>query len=119
VRATTPQVRQQAPVFASAPDLPLAMPTAAFTPIAPAATTGSRHAQPAAPPAGDVAPPAPLGGIGSGIASATGGAGAPAGVALAILVFLMLAPCLRYGRVRLAPAHWRPVTFVSLLERPG
>jgi hypothetical protein len=54
-----------------------------------------------------------------GSASATAAATAAAAGALAILVFLLLAPCLRYGRARLAPAHWRPVVFVSLLERPG
>jgi hypothetical protein len=50
----------------------------------------------------------------AGAATATAG-----GVALALLGFLLLLPCLRFSRVQLAPAHWRPVAFVSLLERPG
>jgi hypothetical protein len=62
-------------------------------------------------------PPAPAGATSSAVASA---ASATAGAtALAILGFLLLLPCLRYGRLRLAPARWRPVVFVSLLERPG
>jgi hypothetical protein len=55
--------------------------------------------------------------VGSG-ASAASGAASSAG-ALAILFAFLLVPCVVYGRVVLAPARWRPVLFVSLLERPG
>jgi hypothetical protein len=37
----------------------------------------------------------------------------------AVLLAFCFAPCLRYGKVVLASARWRPVLFVSLLERPG
>jgi hypothetical protein len=105
---------RERPATTPATQLPTTTPAvAAFTPPA---TTNVRDAQPATPPANDVAPTAPSGGFSTAAASA----GSSGGVAaFAILFFLLLAPCLRYGRVRLAPAHWRPVSFVSLLERPG
>ena len=65
----------------------------------------------------DLPAPAPAGTAGTGAAAAAGAASAAA--AMAILFFLLLVPCLRYGRVVLASARWRPVLFVSLLERPG
>jgi hypothetical protein len=37
----------------------------------------------------------------------------------AVLLVFCFAPCLRYGKVVLTPAHWRPLLFLSLLERPG
>jgi hypothetical protein len=40
-------------------------------------------------------------------------------VFFAVLLAFCFAPCLRYGKVVLASARWRPVLFVSLLERPG
>ena len=40
-------------------------------------------------------------------------------LALGLLLVLFSLPCLRYGTLRLTPARWRPVLFVSLLERPG
>ncbi len=63
------------------------------------------------------ASPAPAGPSGIGFS----GSFAPPGTAsfLAVLLALCLAPCLRYGKVVLMPARWRPVLFVSLLERPG
>jgi hypothetical protein len=60
--------------------------------------------------------PPPVGSVGGGSAAA---AAVASSAALAILFVLLLVPCLRYGRVVLAPARWRPVLFVSLLERPG
>ena len=63
------------------------------------------------------ASPAPSGPTGIGF---SGSFAPPAtGSVLALLLALCLAPCLRYGRVVLLPARWRPVLFVSLLERPG
>lgn len=90
------------------------------TPFSPAAATqlagsatirhesGTRQAgaeQPAAPPVG--------------VAAAAAATTTASATALAILFLLLLVPCLRYGRVALAPARWRSVLFVSLLERPG
>jgi hypothetical protein len=63
------------------------------------------------------APPTPTGAPGSGVS----GSFSPPSTALflALLTALIFIPCLRYGRLVLAPARWRPVLFVSLLERPG
>jgi hypothetical protein len=43
----------------------------------------------------------------------------PPMVVAAILVALLCLSMLGFGRLTLAPARWRPVAFVSLLERPG
>jgi hypothetical protein len=60
-------------------------------------------------------PTPPAGAVGSaGAGFASSGAGA-----LAILFVFLVVLCLRYGRVVLTPVRWRPVLFVSLLERPG
>jgi hypothetical protein len=42
----------------------------------------------------------------------------PVAVAAILVLFLGLS-LVRFGRVADAPARWRPVAFVSLLERPG
>jgi hypothetical protein len=62
-------------------------------------------------------PPAPLGALGGGIAGSF--SPPPTELFLAILMAFTCMPCLRYGRVVLAAARWRPVLFLSLLERPG
>jgi hypothetical protein len=61
------------------------------------------------------APPTPTGAPGPGVSGSF--SPPPAGLFLALLTALFFIPCLRYGRVVLAPARWRPVLFVSLLER--
>jgi hypothetical protein len=57
-------------------------------------------------------------GISSVGASAFAPVPPPVAVA-AILVLFMGLSLVRFGRVANAPARWRPVAFVSLLERPG
>ena len=73
------------------------------------AATTDMPATPATP-----APPAPSG---VGFSGSFGSSGT--GFLFAVLLAFCLAPCLRYGKVALIPARWRPVLFVSLLERPG
>jgi hypothetical protein len=92
-------------------------PPAANNLAAAATSSATAHAGGPSPPLTELPAPAPVGAVGSG-GSATSAAASSAG-ALAILFILLLVPCLRYGRVELAPARWRPVLFVSLLERPG
>jgi hypothetical protein len=77
----------------------------------PIAATTDMPATPATP-----APPAPAP-SGVGFSGSFGSSGA--GFLFAVLLAFCLAPCLRYGKVALIPARWRPVLFVSLLERPG
>ena len=106
----------------------LSLPLTAAVPIEPRwATTAAApqvssppHARGAKPgPAGgtDQVPPAPGGGSGSGASASS--AGTSTGLALGLLLVLLTLPCLRFGTLQLAPARWRPVLFVSLLERPG
>ena len=82
-----------------------------------AARSGAPAQHTAAPATGAPATPAPSGPSGIGFS----GSFAPPGTAffLAVLLAFCLTPCLRYGKVVLMPARWRPVLFVSLLERPG
>jgi hypothetical protein len=63
------------------------------------------------------APPTPTGAPGGGVSGSF--SPPPPALFLALLTTLFCIPCMRYGRVVLAPARWRPVLFVSLLERPG
>jgi len=63
------------------------------------------------------APTTPFGGLGGGVSGSF--SPPPPAVFVALLIAFFCVPCLRYGRVVLAPARWRPVLFVSLLERPG
>jgi hypothetical protein len=57
-------------------------------------------------------------------AASSGGASgvpgpAPPGAVAAILAALSLAAAFLFARLLSAPARWRPVLFVSLIERPG
>jgi hypothetical protein len=81
------------------------------TPPAPPHKARTRQAPPA------LFVPPPVGAVASGASAASGAVSSTAG--LAILSMFLLVPCLVYCRVLLAPARWRPVLFVSLLERPG
>ena len=85
---------------------------AATSPTIPSLTSAAQ-----APAAPTDAPSSPFGAIGTGLS----GSFSPPSTALflAILMALFCLPYLRYGKVVLAPARWRPVLFVSLLERPG
>jgi hypothetical protein len=80
----------------------------------PASDSGRRGS--ASPVAAPSAPPAFTGGSTGG----TGGSAPPppgaVGLAVAALA-LLLAGC--FSRLLCAPARWRPVFFVSLIERPG
>ena len=80
-------------------------------------TTPSLTSAAQAPVAPTDAPSTPFGAPGGGL---SGSFSPPStGLFLALLMALFCLPCLRYGRVVLAPARSRPVLFVSLLERPG
>jgi hypothetical protein len=61
------------------------------------------------------------GGAGAGSSSAFGGSagGWSGGFAALFVAFTALALCVAGARVSPAPARWRPVAFISLLERPG
>jgi hypothetical protein len=99
---------------------PLSSPAASLPSSVQTATAGGSDRPAAA--SVEPAPAAPASGglAGSGgFATAAAGASAAAGVAAALLLILVFAPCLGYGRVAVRPARWRPVLFVSLLERPG
>jgi hypothetical protein len=65
--------------------------------------------------------PGSPGGAGAGSSSAFGGSagGWSGGFAALFVVFTALALCVAGSRVSPAPARWRPVAFISLLERPG
>jgi hypothetical protein len=66
------------------------------------------------------APGAPGAPAGAGPSSAFGGAsgGSPGGLALLVLSFVTLVLGASY-RLSLGPAVYRPLAFISLLERPG
>ena len=84
-----------------------------------AATTERRSAPDGslAPDGNSDAPSSLLGAIGSGSA---GSFSPPStGLFLALLLTLFCLPCLRYGRIVLAPARCGSAPFLSLLERPG
>jgi hypothetical protein len=90
---------------------------AALRADAPTSGAASARSDADPPQAAARAPSAPLGALGSGIS----GSFSPPSTALflALLALLFCMPCLLYGKFVLAPARWRPVLFVSLLERPG
>jgi hypothetical protein len=63
--------------------------------------------------------PAGLAGGGSGSGVAASAPAPPPGAVTAVLVILLCLSTALFGRLVLASARWRPVAFVSLLERPG
>jgi hypothetical protein len=81
-------------------------------PAAGATTRTAGHSAPSAPGA--------PGGAGTGSSSAFGGTGGGSfgGFGAVLLSFFVLALCAS-SRLLLTPAVWRPVAFISLLERPG
>jgi len=63
--------------------------------------------------------PAGVAGAGSGSGAAASAPVPPPGAVTAVLVLLLCLSTAVFGRLVLASARWRPVAFVSLLERPG
>jgi hypothetical protein len=107
----------QAPAHSFGSDVPAALLQAdPFSgSVSPTGSSPRSSVRPTEAPASPSSPPS--GPLGIGFS----GSFAPPATALflAVLLALCFAPCLRYGKVVLASARWRPVLFVSLLERPG
>jgi hypothetical protein len=66
-------------------------------------------------PAGQEAPPAGVGAVPAGAASS----GFAPTLFFAVLMSLLTLAAMWFGRLRIAPAVWRSVAVVSLIERPG
>jgi hypothetical protein len=95
------------------------LPEAAVSPPRAGLLEGPMHdaAHPgSAAPAAPVAPPAVSGGSAGGIGGSGPAPPGAVGMAAAALALLM-AGC--FSRLLHTPARWRPVLFVSLIERPG
>jgi hypothetical protein len=95
-------------------DLRTAMSAPAGAPTAPAKAAGSTSQPPV--------PPAPPGSPDSPKSPGAGGSSSGGGFSLILLALLVSfggLAALFFQRLTLAPAPWRPVAFVSLLERPG
>ena len=65
------------------------------------------------------APPAPQAPLTGASGTGSGGGISFSTAFVAVLLALLLLASTRWSRLVLAPASWRPVAFVWLLERPG
>jgi hypothetical protein len=89
-----------------------ALTTAWYTTVPPAASAGNGTAA-------AVALPAPQGPAQSSGSAAAGLSGAISSALFALLVSFAAVALTRFARLSLAPARWRPLAFVAVIERPG
>ena len=89
----------------------------------PQPTITARPQRPAPAGARDEAAPEPSSPTGGGSSNPSGMSGVPApappGAVSYLLAAFSLAAALTFTRLLTAPARWRPVLFVSAIERPG